>query len=95
MASTRDERPPVSWADLLAAINPPKKTPEELYERALDGIIAAWQEGKLTDAEADELVQELISARIHYEMRGIINDALSPDMGRLAGSDRRRRFSLI
>ena len=85
----------MSWADLLAAINPPKKTPEELYERALDEVIVAWREGKLTDAEADELIQDLISAKIHYEMRGIISDAFSPGMGRPASSDRRRRFSLM
>ena len=95
MADTRDERHPVSWEDLLAAINPPKKTPEELYESALDEVIVAWQEGILTDAEADDLIQELISAKIHYEMRGIISDAFSPDMGRLAGNSRRPRFSLI
>ena len=95
MAATRNECFPTSWEDLLAAINPPKKTPEELYELALDEVIAAWQEGNLTDEDADELIEELISARVRYEMRGIISDALSPDMGRPAGSDRRRRFSLI
>ena len=95
MAMSKNGIEHLTLDDLLAIINPPKQTPEELYGRALDEVIAAWQEGNLTDAEADELILELISARIHYEMRGIISDAFSPDMGRPAGNHRRRRFSLI
>ncbi len=95
MATTRDERSPVSWEDLLAAINPPKATPEELYERALDSIVVDWQEGHLTEEEADDLIKELMAARIRYEMRGMIKDAFSPQVGRRSGKAPRRGFSLI
>ena len=95
MATTRDERVPVSREDLLAAINPPQKTPEELYESTLDEITTAWREGHLTDEEADDLIKELITARVRYEMRGMINDAFSPDVGRGSGNPPRHRFSLI
>ncbi len=95
MATTRNELRPVSWKDLLSAISPPKATPEELYELALDEITAAWQEGHLTDAEADGLIKELPSARMHYEIRGMIDDAFSPDIGRRIGNTPRRCFSLL
>ena len=95
MATTGDERVPVSWEDLLAAINPPKATPEEMYERALDEVVMAWREGHLTDEEADDLINELITARVRYEMRGMIKDAFSPDAGRSSGNSPRHRFSLI
>ena len=95
MATTRDERNPVSWEDLLAAINPPKATPEELYEIALDEITTAWREGHLTDEEADGLIKELIAARVRYEMRGMIDDAFSTDVGRRSGNSPWHRFSLI
>ena len=95
MATTRDERVPVSREDLLAAINPPQKTPEELYELALDSIVADWRAGHITADEAEALLQELMSARVHYEVRGMIKDTFSPDFGRRDSNAPRRRFSLL
>ena len=85
----------ITYDDLLAAINPPKKTPEELYELALDSIAADWQAGRITADEAEAMLQELMSARMHYEIRGIIKDTFSPDFGRRAGAAPRRCFSLL
>ena len=95
MATTRDERHPVSWEDLLAVINPPQKTPEELYELALDEIMTAWREGHLSAEEADTLINELLSARMQYELRGVFNAVFStPESGRRNDAPK-RRFSLI
>ena len=95
MATTRDKRVPVSWEDLLAAINPPKATPEELYERALDSIVADWRAGHITEDEAEAMLQKLMSARVRYEIRGMINDTFAPDFGRRNEKTTRRGFSLL
>ena len=84
-----------SWEQLLAAINPPQETPEELYARALDSIKADWQAGCITDEEADNLIKQLLAARIQYEMRGMISYAFSPAIGDRDEKSPRRRFSLL
>ena len=85
----------ITYNDLLAAINPPKKTPEELYELALDYIVADWRAGRITDDEAESMLQELMTARVHYEIQGMVKDTFSPDFGKRAGKAPRRRFSLL
>ena len=94
MTTAKEPGLSVSWEDLLAAINPPKRTPEELYDIALDEVTTAWEKGDLDDDEADNLIKELISARLGYEMGKMINFAFSPNVGRHAVKSR-RRFSLL
>ena len=95
MATTRDERHPVSWEDLLAVINPPQKTPEELYELALDEIMTAWREGHLSNEEADALINELLSARMQYELREVFNAVFANPEGGRRDDSANRRLSLI
>lgn len=85
----------ITYDDLLAAINPPQKTPEELYELALDYIAADWQAGRITDDEAESMLQELVSARVRYEIRGMFKRTFAPDFGKRSGQAPRRRFSLL
>ena len=85
----------ITYDDLLAAINPPQKTPVELYELALDEVVMAWREGQLTAAEADELLNELLSARLQYELRGVFSAVFSDDESELQDDAASRRFSLI
>lgn len=87
----------ITYNDLLAAINPPRKTPEELYELALDEVVMAWREGQLTAAEADEILNELLSARLQYELRGVFSAVFSDDDDENGRRDdaASRRFSLI
>ena len=85
----------ITYDDLLAAINPPKKTPEELYELALDYIVVDWKAGRITDDEAESMIQELMTARVHYVIRGMVKDTFSPDFGKRSGQAPRRRFSLL
>lgn len=95
MATTRDKRVPVSWEDLLAAINPPKATPEELYELALDEVVMAWREGRLTAEEADDLINELLAARLQYELRGVFSAVFNTDESGARDDSASSRFSLI
>ena len=95
MAINSRERPPVSWDDVLAAINPPRQTPEEMYEGALDEITAAWREGQLTEAEADELIRALMGARVRYEIGKMIDYAFTPSTRRGSDSPARGGFSLL
>ena len=95
MATNSGGRAPVSWDDVLAAINPPRQTPEEMYEGALDEITAAWQEGHLTEAEADELIRALMGARVRYEIGKMIDYAFSPGTGQGSDSPARGSFSLL
>ena len=85
----------ITCDDLLAVINPPKKTPEELYELALDEVVMAWREGQLTAEEADALLNELLSARMRYELRGVFNAVFSTDDSDSHDDSASRRFSLI
>ena len=85
----------ITYDDLLAAINPPRKTPEELYELALDEVVMAWRDGQLTAAEADEILNELLSARLQYELRGVFSAVFSDDESELQDDAASRRFSLI
>ena len=85
----------ITYNDLLAAINPPRKTPEELYELALDEVVMAWRDGQLTAAEADEILNELLSARLQYELRGVFSAVFSDDESELQDDAANRRFSLI
>ena len=85
----------ITYNDLLAAINPPRKTPEELYELALDEVVTAWREGQLTAAEADEILNDLLSARLQYELRGMFSAVFSDDESEFQDDAASRRFSLI
>ena len=96
MATNSSERPPVSWDDVLAAINPPRQTPEEMYEGALDAIVLDWQAGYITEEEADNLIKELMTARMRYEAAKLVGAAFTPsNTDRRAGNAAPRRFSLL
>lgn len=94
MATTRDERQPVTWEDLLAAINPSEESQEENVWRAIDEVTAAWQDGYITHEEATALIRLLMSANVEYEMGRIIGDAFSSnERGKTEMAPRRWRFA--
>ena len=96
MATNSGGRVPVSWDDVLAAINPPRQTPEEMYEGALDAIVLDWQAGYITEEEGDNLIKELMTARMRYEVGKLVGEAFTPsDNARRAGKAAPRRFSLL
>lgn len=96
MATARNERYPVTWDDLQAAVNPPPK-PEEPEDgdvwEAIDEVTDALQQGQITAAEAQGLIRELLASNVDYDLRGMIADALSaPGRERPVNTQRRWRF---
>ncbi len=81
---------PISWDDLLAAINPQPESPEMLYRRALAEVVQHWQKGSITDEQAEQLIKALVAANITRQANAMVNDFFSP-----GGFMAHRRFSLI
>ncbi len=93
MATARNERYPVTWDDLPAAINPPPEPEDQDVWEAIDEVTDALQQGQITAAEAQGYIRELLSANVDYDLRGIIADALAPsDQERPVNNQRRWRF---
>lgn len=78
MAATRDERLPVSWNDLLAAISPQRGFSNTDLPRAIGALIAARQEDRLTDAEAAELIKMLVAVAVSGEVNAIVDNFSRP-----------------
>lgn len=104
MTTTRNEPPPISWDDLLAAISPRQGLAGADLQRAVTAITAAHQEGQITAAEAAEIIKVLIGIRMSAQVNTMVNDFFTPDAhGRLGGHlgsrgfgpRGSRRFSLL
>ena len=96
MATARSERHPPSWEDLLAIITPPKDREEDDIWRAIDEIVIALQDGRITYEEAKAFIEMVVAANVDYEMREIIANAFSSgERDNRQSTPRRSRFSLI
>ena len=96
MATARNERHPVSWEDLRAIITPPKDRQEDDIWRAIDEIVIALQDGRITYEEAKAFIEMVMAANVDYEMREIIANAFSSDeRDNVQNTPRRWRFSLV
>lgn len=93
MAAARNERYPVTWDDLQAAIDPPEEPEDRDVWEAIDEVMDALQQGQITAAEAQGHIRELLNANVDYDLRGMIADALAPsDRERSGNTQRRWRF---
>lgn len=93
MAIAKNERPPVSWDDLLSAINPPPDPQEESVWQAIDEVATAWRDGHITHEEAATLIRMFMAANVGHDMRGMIDDAFSSnEEWRSESTPRRWRF---
>ena len=96
MATARNERHPVSWEDLRAIITPPNGRQEDDIWRAIDDIVVALQDGRITYEEAKAFIEMVMAANVDYEMREIIANAFSSDKrDNVQNTPRRWRFSLV
>ena len=96
MATTKDEGQPVSWGDLLAAVNPPPEPQEVSVWQAIDEVTTAWQDGHITREEATTLIRMLMAANVDHEMQGMIADAFSSnEEGHPESAPRRWRFRQV
>ena len=82
MTTAKDVLPNLTWDDLLEAINPAPPSLEERLRRALVVIIKGWEEGQLTDAQASELIQAIVTAqekrRVNEMFSEIVDDFFTP-----------------
>lgn len=81
--------------DLLEAINPRPPSPEERFRRALQVAIKWWQDGHLTDDQAEELIKALFTVKMNNEVSELISDYFAPRSRQHYDQVPRRRFSLI
>jgi len=84
MAITRNERPPVSWDDLLSAISPQRGFANTDLRRAIGAISTAQQEGSISDEQAEELIKMLAAVAVSGQVNALVGDFFTPDThGRL------------
>lgn len=82
MAITRNA-PPVSWDDLLSAIDPQPLSPEENLRRAIEICVQLRGEGQITDAEIELFLKEAIAHMIAHEVNGMVSRFFSPSRHRV------------
>lgn len=104
MTTTRNERLPLSWDDLLAAISPRRGLAGDDLRRAIAVVADAQREGQITAEEAAEIIKVLIGIGMSSQVNIMVNDFFTPDAhGRLGGHlgsrgfgpQGSRRFSLL
>ena len=95
MTTTRNELPPVSWDDLLAAISPRRGLAGDDLRRVIEAIVAAQQGGQITEEEAEEIIKALLAVAMSGQVNALVNDFFTPDVyGRLGGHLGNRGFGL-
>ncbi len=95
MAATRDEHPPVSWEDLLAAISPPEATAEENLRHIIEVGASLHQEGYITNEEMEDLIKIALAVAINDEVNAVVTDFFSPGSRGNYRSGFNDRISLI
>ena len=95
MALTENSIEHLTLDDLLEAINPPSPSPDERFRRALQVTVEGWQNGQLTDIQADEIIQALFTVKLNSEVGELVSDYFTPEHRRRASDTAHRRFSLI
>ena len=81
MTTTRNA-PPVSWDDLLAAIDPQPLSPEENLRRAVEICVQLHEEGQITDADFELILKEAIAHMIDHEVSGMVTGFFFPSRHR-------------
>ena len=79
MTTPRNEPPPISWDDLLAAISPQPPSPSERLRNALAAIAELQAAGQISAADAETLANAVIAARINGEITAMVSDYFAPD----------------
>ena len=94
MTTTRNA-PPISWDDLLAAINPQPPSPAERLRNALTTIAELQAAGHISAADAETLTKAVIAARINGEITAMVSDYFAPDHRRRPNDAYDHGFSLL
>ena len=78
MATTRDEHAPVSWEEVLLAINPHPGMDNLRIRGLVNAIQETDQNDQTLDPEVEEYFKLLIASSIYQEINAMIGDLLVP-----------------
>jgi hypothetical protein len=93
MALAKNDIERLTLDDLLEAINPSPPSLEERLRRALAGTIKHWQNGHLTDEQAETIIRAIVATSVNRQMNEMVNDFFAPRHRR--GEASPRRFLLM
>lgn len=68
--------------DLLEAVNPAPPSIEERLRHALTATIKCWQEGQVTDEQAEMLIKALVAANVNRQVNQMVNEFFTPQRRR-------------
>ena len=91
MATTRDEQAPVSWEEVLLAINPHPGMNNFRIRELVNAIQETHQDEQTLDPEVEEYFRLLIASSIYQQINAMIGDLLIPRERDQAGIRPRRR----
>ena len=78
MATTRDEQAPVSWKEVLLAINPYQGLDNIRIRELVNAIQETHQDDHPLDPEVAEYFNLLIASSVYREVSAMIGDFLTP-----------------
>ena len=78
MATTRDEQAPVSWEEVLLAINPHQGLDNFRIRELVNAIQETHQADQTLDPQVEEYFKLLIASSIYQEINAMIGDLLIP-----------------
>ena len=78
MATTRDEQAPLSWEQILLAINPQQGLHKARLRGLVNAIQKAHQEGQPLDPEVEGYAKALMASIIYEQVNAMIGDLMVP-----------------
>jgi hypothetical protein len=78
MATTRDEQAPVSWEEVLLAINPYQGLDNIRIRELVNVIQETYQDDHPLDPEVEEYFKMLIASSVCQGVSAMIGDLLTP-----------------
>ena len=78
MATTRDEQTPLSWAEVLLAINPQQGLHNARLRGLVNAIQKTHQDGQPLGPEVEGYARALLASAIREQINAMIGDQLVP-----------------
>ena len=93
MATTRDKQAPVSWEEMLLAINPNQASDNFSIRELVDAIQETHQDNQTLDPQVEEYLKLLIAASMYQEISAMIGNLFIAREHRRSGIRSRRRHA--
>jgi hypothetical protein len=78
MVTTRDERVPVSWEQVLRAANPSPALNKLAFKELIHAVNEARESGEATDEQIQDLVKVFIASSVNLEIHSMIETFFTP-----------------